>query len=154
MKLEIAVCILVAACLPSVAADVESARLDDLAWMAGNWSGERGGVETEEHWTEPRGGIMLGVHRDVMASGKAAFEYLRIERDAEGIVYMASPQGREPTPFRLVEIGEQRAVFENPRHDFPQKLTYWIEEGKLHARVESEHGGRRRAIEWSWKRNR
>lgn len=38
--------------------------LNDLAWMAGSWRGTtaRGVVEMEEHWTEPKGNSMIGIH--------------------------------------------------------------------------------------------
>lgn len=134
----------------ATASGVAEATMDDLVFMAGAWVGTQGQTETEELWTAPKAGIMLGVHRDVMASGRAAFEYLRIERDADGIVYQASPQGREATPFRLVEIGRDRAVFANPQHDFPQRIAYWLEDGRLRVRVEGEAAGQRRALEWSW----
>ena len=53
-----------------------------------------------------------------------AFEYLRIvERDG-GLVYVAQPGGRSPTEFVLTKIDGSRAVFENPRHDFPQRIVY------------------------------
>jgi hypothetical protein len=139
-------------CLLFAAAPAADASLDDLAFMAGAWDGTQGGVETEEIWTVPRGGLMLGVHRDVMASGRAAFEYLRIEVDADGIVYKASPQGRAATPFRLVEISPGRAVFSNPDHDFPRTLSYWLEDGDLRVRAEGETRGEPMTLQWRWER--
>ncbi len=38
--------------------------LNGLDWMLGSWSGEDDGVHMEEHWLPPRGGVMLGLHRD------------------------------------------------------------------------------------------
>ena len=39
-------------------------RLADLSWMAGSWASDQGGRTSEEHWTGPAGGLMLGLHRD------------------------------------------------------------------------------------------
>ena len=132
--------------------------LGDLAWMTGRWEGEADGTTTEEIWLEPRGGIMLGLHRDLPASGRASFEYLRIENEDDGIVYMASPGGAPPTPFLLVSSGvktSKRAVFENPGHDFPERITYWLgEDGRLHTRVEGRIDGKPASKEWSWSRRR
>jgi len=123
--------------------------IDRLAWIAGHWVGEADGVRTEELWMPPSGGLMLGLHRDVVPSGGTFFEYLRIESDAEGIVYQAGPMGRGPVPFRLSEATEGRAVFENPDHDFPQRIIYSLDErDRLHARVE----GGERVEEWVWQR--
>jgi len=130
---------------PQVARDVSA-----LAWMAGHWRGVDGGMEMEELWTAPAGGTLLGVHRDVKGGRTVSWEYLRIEQTPDGIVYQASPMGRAPTPFRLVESGERRAVFANPQHDFPKRILYWIAaDGALHARVEGEAG---KVLEWRWGR--
>ena len=152
MRLRHAAWGLIVVCAVGSAPAMDDVTLQDLAWIAGAWSGKKGNMVTEEHWTAPRGGMMLGLHRDVMVSGKAAFEYLRIEQEIDGIFYLASPQGREATPFRLVEVGERRAVFTNPDHDFPQRITYWIEDGELCARIEGESNGRRRTLDWRWQR--
>ena len=95
-------------------------QLEQVAWLAGSWAGESRGTRQEELWLAPAGGLMLGLHRDVGASGKASFEYLRIEQHADGVIYQASPAGAPPTPFRLTEATAIRAVFSNPGHDFPK----------------------------------
>lgn len=132
---------------------VTATGLAALGWLVGSWTGTEGGTRMEEHWIEAGGGVMLGLHRDVDPSGKAFFEFLRIEERAEGVFYVASPMGGAPTAFRLVEGGSRRAVFENPEHDFPQRLIYWLDgEDALRARVEGEHGGEPAFQEWRWQR--
>jgi hypothetical protein len=124
-----------------------AARIDDLAWMAGSWATQDGGKTSEEHWTKPAGGLMLGVHRDLDA-GKAAFEFLRIEESGGRLTYLASPQGRPATPFTLVESAAQRAVFANPAHDFPQRILYWREGESLCAAVEGPMNGETVSERW------
>lgn len=121
-------------------------KIEDLAWMAGHWSGTHGGWDMEEIWTAPRAGVMLGMHRDAKGE-KASFEFARIATTAEGITYFAQPGGRPPTPFVLLEASGTRAVFANPKHDFPQRITYWLENAQLCARVEGEG---EKAQEWCW----
>ena len=135
------------------AADEPRSSLPLLHWMTGSWAASIDGVEMEEHWTTPRAGMMLGLHRDVFASGKGFFEFLRIEDGPEGPVYLASPMGREATPFRMIEIGDRRAVFANPENDFPDRITYWMKDGgTLCARAEGQEGDEPRSSEWCWKR--
>ena len=142
---------LVAALASAPAAVAQDTALASLAWLAGCWALERGEVSMEEHWTAPRGGLMLGLHRDVFPSGRAFFEFLRIESRPEGIFYVAQPRGRAPTEFQLVEEGALRAVFANPEHDFPQRILYWLDDsGALHARIEGEQDGKPRSSEWIW----
>lgn len=107
------------------------AAIGDLSWLAGAWVGTRGsGSSIEERWSPPLGGAMLAVSRTVNKSGKlSAFEYLRIvERDG-GLVYIAQPGGKPPTEFVLTELGTARAVFMNPRHDYPKRIAYELSAG-------------------------
>jgi Domain of unknown function (DUF6265) len=121
-------------------------------WMAGSWGGEINDVRMEEHWTAPDGGLMLGMHRDVPASGKTSFEFLRIEKRGDSLVYLAMPGGRPATPFPLATATGQRLVFENPAHDFPKRILYWRDGERLCARVEGKHQGKDLSEEWCWSR--
>ena len=80
------------------------------------------------------------------------FEYLRIvERDG-GLVYVAQPGGNPPTEFVLTALTPTRAVFDNPRHDSPQRITYELSpEGTLTASVGFIHGGRPQGFEYERK---
>lgn len=121
-----------------------------LAFMAGAWATEEGGVRREEHWIHPHGGTMLGLNRIATAEKTQFFEYLRIERRGDAVYYVASPLGRQSTDFKLVEVADRRAVFENPQHDFPQRIIYWLEGDVLHARIEREQGGKTRSMDFRW----
>ena len=121
-------------------------KLEDLSWMTGHWSATIDGLQMEEAWTTPAGGMMLGVHRDVKGN-KASFEFIRIAATTDGIVYFAQPGGKPPTPFTLVESGRGRAVFANPKHDFPKRIVYWLDDSRLCARVEGDGEG---AEQWCW----
>lgn len=117
--------------------------IGDLAWLGHTWVGTRGTSSLEERWSPPLGGTMLATSRTVNKSGKtSAFEYLRIvERDG-GLVYIAQPGGRPPTEFTLTELSPRRAVFENPRHDSPQRIVYELSaEGGLTASIGFMKGG-------------
>ncbi len=134
-------------------AELES-DLSGLAWLAGSWILVSGNAVSEEHWTRPRGRTMLGLNRTVIDGRTAAFEYMRIESTPEGIVYFASPQGRHPpTRFVLVESSPRRAVFENPGHDFPQRIVYERTGDRLDARIEGRQDGRPISEQWSWRRS-
>ena len=121
------------------------AEIGGMAWLAGAWVGTRGAegaMSIEERWTPPLGGSMLAVSRTVSRGKLRAFEDLRIlERDG-GLVYLAQPNGRTATEFVLTELGENRAVFENPRHDSPQRIVYELTpDGGLHASIGYAKGG-------------
>jgi hypothetical protein len=136
------------------AADVPAARasIADLGWMAGSWAGNEGKTQMDEHWTAPKGGAMLGLHRDVVGGKMVSFEFLRIEETPGGLAYLSMPQGRPVTAFPLAKLEGKRVVFENPTHDFPQRIIYWLEaDGSLAARIEGTQEGKGESAEWRWK---
>jgi hypothetical protein len=146
---------LLAACTsshPRLTLHPDDPTLADLAWLTGSWTTAADAApRTEEHWTQPSAGAMLGLSRTIAGDPPRTtfFEFLRIDSTPEGIVYLASPKGRiPPTPFRLTESGPQRAVFENPRHDFPTKISYWLDDhAQLHTRVEGPPGAKEKPFE-------
>lgn len=125
--------------------------LESLSWIAGSWTGTARGIEMEEHWTAPKGNSMIGVHRDVGKGRTLSFEFLRIEQQGDQIVYLSMPNGRSPaTPFPLKEASGTRVVFENPTHDFPQRVIYWKDGNDLRARIEGTVNGKAGSEEWRW----
>ncbi len=129
-----------------------AATIDNMSWLAGAWVGTRGAggaISMEERWSPPLGGAMLGVSRTVSRGRMSAFEFLRIVEREGGLVYIAQPGGRTPTEFVLTELGDTRAVFENPRHDFPQRIVYELSpEGRLTASISYTGGGSARSFEF------
>jgi hypothetical protein len=48
------------------------ATLADMAWLAGHWAGEALGGQSEEIWSEPGAGAMMGMYR-LIRDGKPVF---------------------------------------------------------------------------------
>jgi hypothetical protein len=115
----------------------------DLDWMAGYWLACDARMEVAEYWTTRRGGVMLGgsITYGIQAFG---WEQVRIETTIDGATmqYVARPRGAErDTAFRLARSGPNEAVFENPAHDYPQRIVYRREGEELIARTEDMAGG-------------
>lgn len=121
--------------------------IEDLAWLAGTWARDRPVGEVEESWNEPEGGLMLGTNRSIRGD-KTDFEFLRIATVGNRVIYFASPSGRPPTPFELVESKENRAVFVNKKNDFPQRVIYELEGDLLHATVDGKIAGKQQEMQW------
>lgn len=116
-----------------------SQSMESVAFLAGHWKSEN--PVNEEVWLAPANGLMLGMARSLSANG-ASFEFLRIEARESGIVYVALPgRATSPTDFPLTDCGPGFATFENPDHDFPQRLHYEMRgAGVLTATVEGRDG--------------
>ena len=133
-------------------AESPKSAIEVFSWMAGCWEGKGDNRQLEEHWTQPAGQSMLGMSR-VLAGGKTvAFEFMRILEDERGIVFIAQPSGQKETPFRLSQFKNQQATFENPDHDFPQRIIYRKEpDGSLLARIEGKENGKELGMDFPMK---
>ncbi|HEX9941371.1 MAG TPA: DUF6265 family protein [Thermoanaerobaculia bacterium] len=121
---------------PAPAAAQEAAvtgtvRLEDLAWLAGSWAGEvRGaGAATrfETHYTSPEGGVILSTSKAFRSEGKLSwFEFERFESKDGRLTVTPYPNGKASVSFTLVEYdpAAKKAVFANPDHDYPNRITY------------------------------
>ena len=140
---------LVAAALLSGAAPAQ--RIENLNWLAGDWETSPGQQWTEEHLIVPRAQAMLGTSRSGSGTTMREYEFLRITHDTDGgLTYWGSPGGKTPVPFRLVRSGPMLAVFENPAHDYPQRITYRRTGSKLVATISDIDGGK--AMSWTYRR--
>lgn len=98
--------------------------LHNLAWMAGCWEITTETSLTEEHWTAPDAGSMLGVNRLYRSSKLWSTEFMKIVEDSAGVTLIAKPQNQAEASFRATEINQSRVVFDNPAHDFPRRIVY------------------------------
>jgi hypothetical protein len=124
-----------------------------LAWLAGCWEQRTGPRITQEHWMAPAGGMMLGLNRTVVRDTTRAWEYLAIaERDGR-LVYTAKPSGQAETSFTSAFVSDTLVRFENPTHDFPQRIIYRrVGSDSLLARIEGPRGGEMRGIDFPMRR--
>lgn len=117
-----------------LAADAAPAA-DSLDWIEGTWCARQGPDQYEERWSAGPGDVWLGLSRGSRGGRTRSFEFLRIERQAAGWVYLAQPQGREATAFAQTEVRSEAIDFANPEHDFPQRIRYWREGAQLFAEI-------------------
>ena len=126
-----------------------------LAWLAGCWQRASGGRIVDEQWMAPRGGMMLGMSRTVRDGRAVEWEAIRIEERGGKLAFVASPSGQSTTEFLSAEIGDDGVVFENPAHDFPQRVIYRRGAAdSLWARIEGERSGQLRGVDFRMARVR
>lgn len=124
---------------------------EELGWMSGRWLAQSGERWTEEHWTRPRGGVMLGTGLSGRGGEADNWEFMRIAPDAEGaLTFWGSPNGQPAVPFRLVSLSAGEAIFENPAHDFPTRIVYRRTGSGMTATVSGPNGANPQT--WRYKR--
>ncbi len=120
--------------------------IDSLAWLSGCWGGKGEEGVADEQWGKPAGGSLVGANRIVKGDRTISTEFLQIREAAEGLVLTVHPLGQPAVSFRLESAGKTSAVFENPAHDFPQRIVYQRKGNNLTVRAEGDDADRRRTI--------
>ena len=122
------------------------------AFLAGCWEQKRDdGGWTEECWTDPRGGLMIGSGRDGQGDSIRHWEWMRIERSAEGAVtFYGSPKGAPAVGFKATEADGRSITFLNASHDYPQRVRYVVTDTGLDAEISLADGSK--PERWSYKR--
>lgn len=129
--------------------------VEDIAWMTGDRVQRSDKAEVREVWIGPGNGVLLGMGLTRrFDGGRGAWEHMRIDTLADGtIAFIAMPSGQAETVFRLkaYDAEKRRLTFENPDHDFPQRVIYWDKgDGAVGARIEGNIGGKPRSAEWAY----
>jgi hypothetical protein len=130
-------------------------KLDTIAWLAGCWTSDAGGRQVDEHWMKPLGGTMMGMSRTVVGGKTVGSEVLLIRATDADVAYVARPAGQPEASFTLVSATGSEARFENPRHDFPQRIIYRLNpDGSLHARIEGTRDGKVHRVDFPMTRGK
>jgi hypothetical protein len=149
----------VAACSQAPQSTTESARsqqsgarslVSDLGFMAGCWRGvTRNGTAIEEFYSPPASNLIIGASRYVRDGRVVDFEFTRIDQTDSGAVMTPQPKGVRSVSFAPKVVERNRAVWENPTHDFPQRILYTrVADDTLVARIEGRTPSGDRALEW------
>lgn len=147
--LAIAMAALAACSSAPIAQDTRS-----FDWLTGCWQQDRPDGFVEEVWLAPAANGTLGLGREVRNGKTVSWEVMRIElRGARELYFVAQPQGRPATEFRVAEHAPGLLAFENPAHDYPTRVEYrFVDLNTFQARISGSINGRAQASEYRMER--
>ena len=127
------------------AANTKHPDLAELDWLIGHWEFDAGRRVYHETWTKVGQNKLTGVGYAIAGTDTISSEKLEIVFEDGQINYVATvPHNPGPVRFRLLDTGGPRWVFENPEHDFPQRITYLKKNaGYLQASIEGVNDGKK-----------
>ena len=99
----------------------------EFDWLTGKWQRTTEKSITIESWHRLNEQNYQGNSvRLRKTTGDTAFvESLMLTKMSGKWYYLAKvPENRLPIAFEMTESGESRFTFENPQHDFPQRIAY------------------------------
>ena len=131
-------------------AQAANAILPMPSFLAGCWEQRTAEKWTEECWTGARGAMMLGSARQGTADKVNNWEWMRIERTADGTVtFYASPKGAPPAAFKATSATANEIVFTNAAHDYPQRIRYVLTTTGIEAEISLADGSK--PNRWSYR---
>jgi len=136
-----------------VSAQDRKRTLENTAWIAGCWQ-QGSDPASMEQWMKPADGMMIGMSRTVINGKVREYEFLMIKQETDGnIYYVAKPSGQPEGSFKLIKSSPTESIFENPEHDFPQRIIYRHQtDGSLFARIEGSINGKEKGVDFPMKR--
>jgi hypothetical protein len=124
-----------------------------LSWLAGCWRGASSSPVVDEMWMAPSGDGMLGMGRTVARGRIVDHEFMQIRVQDGKLVFIARPARQAEATFTASTVGPKEVVFENPEHDFPQRVIYRLrDDGSLLARIEGTENGQARGVDFPLRR--
>ncbi len=126
-------------------------------WMAGCWEHRAGERWSEECWTVPRAGMMMGSGRSGTGDKLIDWETMQIvldydlgEHSVVRMAFIGAPKGRNATVFAWSPSEGPGVTFGNAAHDYPQRIHYWREGEELVAEISLADGSR--PVRWRYRR--
>ena len=111
---------------PSMAQDITD--LSQFEFMLGDWGAEFPQGAFYESWTKESDTKFTGEAYKVFGGDSSLSEILTLEVIYDGyhngVYYIAQPVLQDTTYFQFVAGTNEDAEFQNPEHDFPQRIAY------------------------------
>jgi hypothetical protein len=97
-------------------------------WLIGKWENRVGDVLVTEIW-EKGEDTYFGKSYSIRNSDTVSSERIQLKNEGDKLVYLPIVKNQnadEVVKFTLTSFTEKQLIFENPEHDFPQKISYTL----------------------------
>ena len=96
-------------------------------WLLGTWENKSTDGNLKEIWTKANDSTYGGQSYFIKGNDTIHFETIQLQQLEEELTYSATIKGQnndKAVSFQLTNATENEMVFENLKHDYPQKITY------------------------------
>ncbi|HOZ87196.1 MAG TPA: DUF6265 family protein [Bacteroidia bacterium] len=123
--------------------------LRKLNWLSGSWSGKSPDGIFGEAWEQANDSVYHGKGFFIVGKDTVSSESLRLVQEGTQLFYeptVKNQNGGKAVRFEMTSLTENAVVFENPSHDFPQKINYTlVNPDSLVAEISGEVEGKHRS---------
>ncbi|MBZ4044581.1 DUF6265 family protein [Flavobacterium hibisci] len=129
---------------------IEKDKIKKADWLIGNWENKNPDGILTENWEKLNDSTFSATSYFIKGKDTLHFESIILAQLGETLTYKATVKGQnedKPVFFTSTLESDKQLVFENLKHDYPQKITYTKGTnntltaeilGKLNGKVSSE----------------
>lgn len=103
------------------------AQISKTSWLIGSWQKQSAKGILTESWQRLDDSTFVGQSFFVSNNDTLSSESIRLEQRKGKLYYIPTVVGQNDgnaVVFTLINLTENSVTFENPQHDFPQKIYY------------------------------
>lgn len=121
--------------------------LQKAKWLIGEWEKSDSLGTLKEIWKSKDDSTFTGQSYYIQNEKDTLHnEQIELTQDGEHLIYTATVEGEnnnKTIPFQMTKEMDSLLIFENPKHDYPQKIQYKLEKnGNLIATVSGKQNGK------------
>jgi hypothetical protein len=108
-------------------ADNEKDKIKSANWLLGKWETKTADGNLSESWKQLNDSTFQGQSFFIKNKDTLHNESILLQQIGENLIYSATIKGQnenKAVAFKMTSGTEKQLVFENPKHDYPQKITY------------------------------
>ena len=95
---------------------------------------------------------MLSMGRTVRDGKLVEYESVVLREQVGQLAYEAHPSGQPSAVFMASKVDGSTVIFENPAHDYPQRVGYTRNGDSLLAWIDGTANGKTRRVEFPYRR--
>ena len=126
-------------------ASLKPSLLHHAEWLIGIWENHTPRGIIYESWVKMNAHELRGKSYVLKEGDTLVFETIRLIEERDSLFYIPTVSGQNnglPVPFAMAYISDSSLVFENPLHDFPQRIAYSrVGTDSLVAEISGERNG-------------
>ncbi|MFV5696137.1 DUF6265 family protein [Flavobacterium sp. LB3P122] len=133
-------------------------KIKAASWLLGNWENKSADGNLTENWKKVNDSTFQAQSYYIKEKDTLHFEAITLQQKGEELTYNTAVKGQnedKPVSFKLTTGTEKQLVFENPKHDYPQKISYTqITPDSLVAKISGMQQGKPSSEQFSMKKTK
>lgn len=101
--------------------------IENSNWLLGRWENNSAEGNLSEFWTKTNDSTFNGESYFVIKNDTVFGEKVELIQNGKDFIYevsVAKQNDEKPVVFKLTSSSENEMTFENPSHDYPNKIVY------------------------------